>query len=192
MGAVIRQCLACRKKDNKGNLFRIVRIPGGAVEFDPAQRKQGRGAYLCAKPECLILARSKRLIGVEFGVSDPAGVYIELAETLSKGPDPSVESLIGFAVRSRRCVLGTTAVEQSFQRNRIRLLVLSENAGQSTRMKMQGMAEAKGVPVSIFGGPRPLESLTGKVNCQVIGILDSHFARKIQETLESERTGKRH
>jgi predicted RNA-binding protein YlxR (DUF448 family)/ribosomal protein L7Ae-like RNA K-turn-binding protein len=187
MEAILRQCMACRKRDIKGNLMRIVRMPGGAIEFDPEQRKEGRGAYLCANPECLTKAKSRHLIGEEFGVPDPADVYIELAEMLLAGKGSSAEALIGFAVRSRRAVLGTTAVEQAFERNRIRLLVLSENAGQSTRTKMEGVAEGKGIPVSIYRGSRPLEDVTGKANCQVLGVLDGNFARKIQEALKNER-----
>jgi uncharacterized protein len=188
MDPVVRQCMACRKNDEKKNLMRIVRIPGGAIEFDPAQRKEGRGAYLCAKAECLTKAKSRHLIGEEFGLPDPPDVYVELAKTLLIGKGSSAEALIGFAVRSRRCVMGTTAVEQAFERNRIRLLILSENAGPSTRMKMEGLAEGKTVPVTIFRGPRPLEALTGKANCQVLGILDGNFARKIQQAL-NERIG---
>ena len=187
MDTVIRQCMACRKKDIKGNLLRIVRIPGGAIEFDPAQRKPGRGAYLCENPECLTRARSKRLIGAIFGVCDPAGVYLEMAETLAKGKESPAEALIGLALRSRKCLVGTTAVERAFQRNRIQLLVLSENAGQSTRNKMEGMAGKRGVPVSVFRGRRPLEAVTGRANCQVLGVADNGFARKIREALEGER-----
>ena len=183
MEPVIRQCLACRKKDEKRNLMRIVRI-GGVIQFDPEQKKEGRGAYFCANPECLTKAKSRHLIGTEFGLPDPPDVYIELAETLLIGKGSSVEALIGFAVRSRRCVMGTTAVEQAFERNRIRLLVLSENAGPSTRTKMEGLAEGRGIPVFIFRGPRSLEALTGKANCQVLGILDGNFARKIREALK--------
>jgi len=188
MDDVTRQCMACRKKDLKRNLMRIVRMSGGTIEFDPEQKKEGRGAYICADPECLTKAKSRRLFGEEFGLPDPADVYIELAETLLAGKGSSVDALIGFAVRSRRAVLGTTAVEQAFDRNRIRLLVLSENAGQSTRTKMEGVAEVKGIPVSIYRGSRPLEELTGKANCQVLGVLDGNFARKIQEALKNDRT----
>jgi uncharacterized protein len=187
MEDVIRQCMACRKRDIKKNLMRIVRIPGGTVEFDPAQDKQGRGAYLCANPECLTRAKSRHLIGAEFELPDPAAVYLELAETLAavlaKGDSSSAETLIRFAVRSRRCVLGTTAVQQAFQRNRIRLLVLSEDAGPSTRTKMEGLAAGKGIPVSVFSGPRSLEEVTGRANCRVLGVLDGNFARKIRESL---------
>jgi uncharacterized protein len=184
MDEITRQCMVCRKNDQKGNLLRIVRMPGGVIKFDPEQKMEGRGAYICANPECLTKAKSRHLIGEVFSLPDPQGVYIELAETLLTGRESSAEALIGFAVRSRRAVLGTTAVEQAFERNRIRLLVLSENAGQSTRTKMEGVAGDKGIPVCIYRGSRPLEAITGKANCQVLGVLDGNFARKIQELLK--------
>ena len=33
-------------------MTRIVRLPDGKVELDPRGRLAGRGAYICAKPEC--------------------------------------------------------------------------------------------------------------------------------------------
>jgi uncharacterized protein len=184
MDAVMRQCMACRKRDIKGNMLRIVRGAGNSVDFDPTQRREGRGAYLCANADCLANARSRHLIGAVFGIPDPPGVYLELAKILTESGDLSAESLIGFAVRSRRCVLGATAVTQAFQRNRIRLLVLSDDAGSTTRHKMEGLAEGKDIPVAIFKGRRSLEAVTGKANCRVLGVLDGNFARKIQESLK--------
>jgi hypothetical protein len=184
MDAVTRQCLACRKKDIKSGMMRIVRGAGGTAEFDPAQSREGRGAYLCANAECLAAARKRRLIGLEFGIPDPQDVYTELAKILSGPWDSSAETMIGFAVRSRRCVLGTTAVVHAFQRKRIRLLVLSDDAGSSTRNKMGGLAEGNGIPIAVFRGRRSLEAVTGKANCQVLGVLDGNFARKILESMK--------
>jgi ribosomal protein L7Ae-like RNA K-turn-binding protein len=65
---------------------------------------------------------------------------------------------------------------------------MAENVGPSTRKKMEGLAEGKGIPVSEFRGRRPLEAVTGKVNCRVLGVLDGNFARKILEALKNERT----
>ncbi|MCL2140708.1 MAG: YlxR family protein [Dehalococcoidia bacterium] len=47
-----RTCVACREVHNKGELVRIVRQPDGKVCVDTAGKMNGRGAYICAKPEC--------------------------------------------------------------------------------------------------------------------------------------------
>ena len=33
-------------------LVRLVRVDNGSIEIDPGGRQAGRGAYLCALPEC--------------------------------------------------------------------------------------------------------------------------------------------
>jgi uncharacterized protein len=45
-------CAACRERDAKRTLYRIVRTPEGAVEPDPTGRRNGRGAYLCSRAAC--------------------------------------------------------------------------------------------------------------------------------------------
>jgi uncharacterized protein len=57
-----RMCVGCRVMKNKKELIRVVRTPEGAVELDTTGKKSGRGAYLCADPECLNMAvKGKRL-----------------------------------------------------------------------------------------------------------------------------------
>jgi predicted RNA-binding protein YlxR (DUF448 family) len=47
---------------NKRELIRVVRTPEGEVNLDTTGKKSGRGAYICADPECLNLAvKGKRL-----------------------------------------------------------------------------------------------------------------------------------
>ena len=57
-----RMCIACREHDTKRGLYRIVRTPDGTVEPDPTGRRNGRGAYLCAKPACWERALSSGLL----------------------------------------------------------------------------------------------------------------------------------
>ena len=47
-----RTCVACRDKDAKRSLTRIVRTTSGDVEVDPTGKRNGRGAYLCSDPRC--------------------------------------------------------------------------------------------------------------------------------------------
>ncbi|MBP3878208.1 MAG: YlxR family protein [Lachnospiraceae bacterium] len=48
-----RTCLGCRTVRNKNELIRIVRTPEGEIEVDESGRKNGRGAYICRKTQCL-------------------------------------------------------------------------------------------------------------------------------------------
>ena len=47
-----RTCVSCRQIGEKRGLVRLVRTPDGRVELDSTGKRAGRGAYLCAKPEC--------------------------------------------------------------------------------------------------------------------------------------------
>jgi len=46
-----RTCAACREKTDKRRLTRIVRMQSG-VQIDPTGKANGRGAYVCDRPEC--------------------------------------------------------------------------------------------------------------------------------------------
>lgn len=49
----MRMCLGCQEMKPKKELMRIVRTPEGTVEVDPSGKRNGRGAYICSKVECL-------------------------------------------------------------------------------------------------------------------------------------------
>lgn len=58
----LRRCLACNEQVPKNELLRIVKSKDGEIEIDLTGKKNGRGAYICKKEECLNkLIKSKRL-----------------------------------------------------------------------------------------------------------------------------------
>ena len=63
-----RTCVACRTADEKRRFVRFVRTPDGHVEVDPSGKANGRGAYLCAKPECFDVARQRRRLDAALNV----------------------------------------------------------------------------------------------------------------------------
>ena len=60
----LRKCIACNQSYPKKELIRIV-INDEAKEVDPTGRKNGRGAYVCRKTECILLAKKKKFISDE-------------------------------------------------------------------------------------------------------------------------------
>jgi hypothetical protein len=57
-----RRCIACNEQKEKQELLRIVRTPEKNIEIDLTGKKNGRGAYICKKEECLNkIIKSKRL-----------------------------------------------------------------------------------------------------------------------------------
>lgn len=57
-----RSCAACRRREQKRGLIRLVRTPDGQVEVDPTGRRPGRGAYLCADQACWEEALKRRAL----------------------------------------------------------------------------------------------------------------------------------
>jgi len=84
-----RTCVACRRTTAKRELVRIVRTPEGGVEVDPTGKRSGRGAYLCATPDCWRLAVQKgrldRALKTTVSARDKEAI---LQHTQSLAPEP--------------------------------------------------------------------------------------------------------
>lgn len=75
----LRQCLGCREMKPKRELLRVVRSPQGTVGLDRSGKAPGRGAYLCASPECLQKAIRSKVLARALDVQIPQEVYDSLA-----------------------------------------------------------------------------------------------------------------
>lgn len=81
----MRQCVGCREMKEKRELIRVVKSPAGEVSLDFKGKKPGRGAYLCANPECLKRARKSRALERAFSLPLPPEVYAALEEQMEVG-----------------------------------------------------------------------------------------------------------
>ena len=77
-----RQCLACRSLKAKGELLRVVRTEDGVI-YDPTGKKNGRGAYLCATPECIGKARKTGILSKSLKADVPPELFEELETVIS-------------------------------------------------------------------------------------------------------------
>jgi len=84
MNTPIRMCIACKTKRAKRELLRITRTPAGIVEFNPQQKKEGRGVYLCQNLSCIEKAKASGLIGGRLKTQVPISIYAELISYLEK------------------------------------------------------------------------------------------------------------
>ena len=55
-----RMCAGCRERVNKPDLIRII-IDNAQLVIDQKQNKLSKGAYLCKKKECVLLAKKKNV-----------------------------------------------------------------------------------------------------------------------------------
>ena len=91
MAEPIRQCVACRQRKTKKELFRIVRTRDGRVEFDPEQRKAGRGLYVCKTVSCVQRAKTNDLLNQTYHVKIPTALYSQLAACIHHNSKNSLE-----------------------------------------------------------------------------------------------------
>ena len=88
----MRSCLACRTKRPKKELIRFIPGPDGLPEYDPTQKKNGRGGYVCNSAECFEKAVKTGAFQRAFKnhfVMDPAS-YEELFRKLTESRDDAL------------------------------------------------------------------------------------------------------
>ena len=77
-----RQCMGCRERKAKRELIRVVRGTNGMVSLDFSGKLNGRGAYLCPDPRCLMLARKAKALERSLETPIPEEVYDRLAREM--------------------------------------------------------------------------------------------------------------
>ena len=77
-----RQCVGCQEQMPKRSMLRVVLTPTGEIVLDATGKRNGRGAYICPRRECLDKARKRKALerGLKTAVS--AEVYEELLRTV--------------------------------------------------------------------------------------------------------------
>lgn len=74
----MRMCTGCREMHPKAELIRVVKTPDGEIKLDIAGRANGRGAYLCKKPECLKRAEKSNALARAFEMNVASEIYERL------------------------------------------------------------------------------------------------------------------
>ena len=78
----MRQCVGCGEMKAKKELIRVIKTEE-EVLLDTTGRKNGRGAYICANPECLKKARKSKGLERSLKVAIPDEVYDNLEKEMS-------------------------------------------------------------------------------------------------------------
>ena len=78
----MRQCVGCGEMMAKKELIRVIKTEE-EVLLDTTGRKNGRGAYICANPECLKKARKSKGLERSLKASIPDEVYENLEKEMS-------------------------------------------------------------------------------------------------------------
>lgn len=78
-----RTCVVCRETAAKRTLVRIVRTTDQGVQADPTGKKNGRGAYLCTRPECWQRALSSTVLDKALRTSLTEDDRVRLSEAMA-------------------------------------------------------------------------------------------------------------
>lgn len=81
----MRKCVASQEMFPKKELIRVVRTPDEEILIDPTGKKSGRGAYLCAKPEYVELAKKKKALDRALKTKVDEKVYQQLESYIATG-----------------------------------------------------------------------------------------------------------
>lgn len=77
-----RQCIGCREMATKKEMLRVIKTPEEKIELDATGKKNGRGAYICFKKECLLMALKNKGLERSLKTKIPEEIYTELEEEL--------------------------------------------------------------------------------------------------------------
>ena len=78
----MRKCVGCGEMKNKKEMLRVLKTPENVVVLDDTGRKNGRGAYLCKNPECLVMAARHNGLERSLGMKIPEEIYENLKKEM--------------------------------------------------------------------------------------------------------------
>ena len=80
----MRQCVGCREMKAKRELIRVIKTSDNQVLVDATGKKNGRGAYLCPRRECLEKAVKNKGLERSFKMNIQSGIYDALEKEFEK------------------------------------------------------------------------------------------------------------
>ena len=74
----LRKCIGCGEMKDKRELLRVLKTSENEIIIDTTGKKNGRGAYLCYKRECLNQAMKNKGLERSFKMSISKDIYESL------------------------------------------------------------------------------------------------------------------
>ncbi len=96
-----------------------------------------------------------------------------------------IQSILGFAAKSRQLISGSTTVEEAIKKHRVYLVICASDLAPRTIKNFELICEKYQIPFYCYGSTSFLGDWIGKPGRGVIGILSSHFASTIRTIMSS-------
>lgn len=74
----MRKCVGCGEMKSKKEMMRVLKTAQEPITLDKTGKKNGRGAYICMRRECLVKARKNKGLERSFKMSIPDELYEKL------------------------------------------------------------------------------------------------------------------
>lgn len=87
--------------------------------------------------------------------------------------------LLGLSSRAGKVVFGTDACIEYVNKNKIKLLLLAEDASDRTKLKFSEIAKKMQIHIYELGTIDEISKAIGKKNKAIIGITDINFSKEI-------------
>lgn len=92
-------------------------------------------------------------------------------------------NLLGLAARAGNIVAGNNACENALKMNKIKMLVLAEEASEKTKKNYKFYADKYKIPIIFIGTIEELSKVIGQKNKAIIGIKDINIVSGIQKII---------
>lgn len=94
-----------------------------------------------------------------------------------------VKNLIGLAQRAGKLLSGEGSVESALRRDKVKMLILAEDASANTKKVFNNLAAGAHVPLYVCGTKAELGSAIGKSHRSAVAITDMNFVRGLKQYL---------
>lgn len=177
-----RTCIGCRKTTDSDTLERFV-LMDDQIIYDMRQKAPGRGAYLHL--QCADMALKKNAFSRAFKqrVNQPSAEVLK--GWLSDGIMRRIKERISICARAQAVTIGQNQSAQEMAKNKVRLLLIASDAGESTVKKFRANAQRKKLLVFQWLSAQELGSLCGKTHVSVLGITHSTLYLQIANDFEN-------
>lgn len=91
-----------------------------------------------------------------------------------------IETMLGFASKSRQLVSGSTTVEELLKKDKVYLVICAQDLSPKTIKNFNHLCETRQIPFYCYGSCSDLGHWIGKPGRGVVGIVSTHFAAIIR------------
>ncbi|MDR1875343.1 MAG: DUF448 domain-containing protein [Synergistaceae bacterium] len=173
-----RTCVACREESFRRALIRVVRSPGGVVLLDERGKLPGRGAYLCARRECIERARKTGALSRALKAELPADLFERLEKYVDSGGAGydgvrirrELRSLLGLSRRSGTLHIGTDSVKSQCAKSPLLILTAADCSESVGAIAERRTGDAKHEHLRLPLSVEELSAALGAVNVQAIAL----------------------